>query len=206
MVLVGHSMGGLLSRMQAIDPGDKLWDAMLSKPPQELNVSDSVRQRLVSTLKFKPQPEVKRLVFITTPHRGSDCRQQEHRAPPLLAHPPALGHAASCRGSCSPATPTRSRPQIRDWGIYAFLSLGMLSDKHPFYQGLNAVPILVKHHSIIGRLGNGSTAPRLRRRRALLERASRHGGLGEDRALLAWLRGEARGRAGGHARAQGASS
>ena len=47
-------------------------------------------------------------------------------------------------------------PKIRDWGFFAFLSLGTLSNQHPYYQGLNAVPIPVKHHSIIGQLGQSN--------------------------------------------------
>ncbi|MDZ4405741.1 hypothetical protein [Prosthecobacter sp.] len=155
MVLVGHSMGGLLSRMQTIDPGDKLWDAMFRKPPQELNVSDAVRERLVSTLKFKPQPEVKRLVFITTPHRGSNIAGKGivRRLASLIRLP--MDTLLMSRQLLTGNTDALS-PQIRDWGLYAFLSLGMLSDKHPFYQGLNAVPIPVPHHSIIGQLGKSS--------------------------------------------------
>jgi pimeloyl-ACP methyl ester carboxylesterase len=154
MVLVGHSMGGLLSRMQAIDPGDHLWNALLSKPPQELEVSDSVRQRLVNNLMFKPQPEVRRLVFITTPHRGSAVASKNivRRLTSLIRLP--LDTLRLSRQFLAGNSDALS-PQIRDLGVFGLLSIGMLSDKHPFYQGLNAVPILVKHHSIIGRLGNG---------------------------------------------------
>ena len=153
MVLVGHSMGGLLSRMQTIDPGDKLWDAMFSKPPQELNVSDAVRERLVSTLKFKPQPEVKRLIFVSTPHHGSNLASKGivRRLASLIRLP--FDTLLMSKQLLSGNTDALS-PQIRDWGLYAFLSLGMLSEKHPFYQGLNAVSIPVPHHSIIGQLGS----------------------------------------------------
>ena len=146
-------MGGLLSRMQTIDPGDKLWNAMFSKPPQELHVSDAVRERLVSTLKFKPQPEVKRLIFITTPHRGSNFASKGivRRLASLIRLP--FDTLLMTRQLITGNTDALS-PQIRDWGFYAFLSLGMLSEKHPFYQGLNAVPIPVPHHSIIGQLGS----------------------------------------------------
>ncbi|MDP1592468.1 MAG: hypothetical protein Q8M07_32190, partial [Prosthecobacter sp.] len=155
MVLVGHSMGGLLCRMQTIDPGDKLWDAMFSQPPQELNVSDAVRERLVSALKFKPRPEVRRLVFITTPHRGSNIASKGivRRLSSLIRLP--LDTLLMTRQLITGNTNALS-PQIRDWGIYSFLSLGMLSDKHPYYKGLNAVPIPVAHHSIIAQLGKNS--------------------------------------------------
>lgn len=155
MVLVGHSMGGLLSRMQAIDSGDRLWNAMFTKPPEQLDVSDDVRKRLVSTLMFKPDSGIRRLVFITTPHRGSNIASKNivRRLSSLIRLPfDTLRISQELLVGNTDAL----SPQIRDWGIYGFLSLGMLSEKHPYYAGLNAVPIPVAHHSIIGRLGKSS--------------------------------------------------
>lgn len=153
MVIVGHSMGGLLSRMQAIDPSDKLWNAMFRKPPEQLNVSEPVRERLVSALKFKPQPEVKRLVFITTPQRGSDLASTNlvRRLASLIRLP--VDTLLMSKQLLTGNTDALS-PQIRDWGFFAFLSIGTLSNEHPFYQGLNDVPIPVPYHSIIGQIGH----------------------------------------------------
>ena len=154
MVLVGHSMGGLLSRMQTIDPQDKMWNAMFRKPPEKLNVTQPVRERLVSTLKFKPQPEVKRVVFITTPHRGSNIASMNivRRLASLIRLPvdTLIMSEQLLTGNTDALN-----PQIRDWGFFAFLSLGTLSNEHPFYRGLNSVPIRVPYHSIIGRIGKG---------------------------------------------------
>lgn len=154
MVLVGHSMGGLLSRMQAIDPEDKLWNAIFRKPPEELNLSSTGRARVVSMLKFKPQPEVKRLVFIATPNRGSNLASANivRRLASLIRLP--VDTLLMSRQLLTGNTDALS-PQIRDWGLFAFLSVGTLSSRHPFYEGLNAVPIPVPYHSIIGRLGHG---------------------------------------------------
>ena len=153
MVLVGHSMGGLLSRMQAIDPGNKLWDAMFRKPPEKLNVSAPVRERLVRTFEFKPQPEVKRLVFITTPQRGSNLAGTNivRRLASVIRLP--VDTLLMTEQLLTGNTDALS-PQIRDWGFFAFLSIGTLSNQHPFYQGLNAVPIPVPYHSIIGQIGH----------------------------------------------------
>ncbi len=152
MVLVGHSMGGLLSRMQVIDPKDRLWNALLQEPPDELQVSDRVKERLKQNLMFQPQPEVSRLIFITTPHRGSNLASKNivRRLASLIRLP--VDTLLMSEELLSGNTDALS-PQIRDWGIYSFLSLGMLSEKHPYYQGLNSIPIPVKHHSIIGDRG-----------------------------------------------------
>ena len=36
MVLIGHSQGGLLVKMQSISTGDRLWNAVSRKPLDEL--------------------------------------------------------------------------------------------------------------------------------------------------------------------------
>lgn len=71
MVVIGHSQGGLLTKATAIDTGDKLILAATGKTLAELKLSPA-DEKLVSTYTLlKPLPEVKRVVFISTPHRGS---------------------------------------------------------------------------------------------------------------------------------------
>ena len=43
MVFVGHSMGGLLSRMQVISPGRTLWDTMLGDDAEKVYATDGDR-------------------------------------------------------------------------------------------------------------------------------------------------------------------
>ena len=71
MVLVGHSMGGLVSRMQTIDSGNDFWSIVSDQPSEDLRGGDEQRTKLVSTLFFKPNQSVRRVITIGTPHRGS---------------------------------------------------------------------------------------------------------------------------------------
>ena len=71
MVLIGHSQGGLLVKMQAISSGDRIWNGVSRKPLDELQLSDQTRDLLRRALFVEPLPEVSRVVFICTPHRGS---------------------------------------------------------------------------------------------------------------------------------------
>ena len=71
MVLIGHSMGGLLCKMMTQDSGSKLWDLMTGSPFENLAGPAKARELLHGSLVFKPIPEVRRLIFIATPHRGS---------------------------------------------------------------------------------------------------------------------------------------
>jgi len=72
MVLVGHSMGGLVSRMQTIESGDDFWRIVSDQPPENIRGPEEDRVKLVSTLYFHANPSVRRVVTIGTPHAGSE--------------------------------------------------------------------------------------------------------------------------------------
>jgi pimeloyl-ACP methyl ester carboxylesterase len=72
MVLVGHSMGGLISSLQVRTGGEALWRQFMDTPPEKLSLSPRFKQRIVEVVEFQPRPEVSRVVFFATPHRGSN--------------------------------------------------------------------------------------------------------------------------------------
>ena len=72
MVLVGHSMGGLVAKLQTIDSGDKFWKTASDHPFAELQADDPLRKELANTYFFAPNPSIRRVVTIGTPHKGSD--------------------------------------------------------------------------------------------------------------------------------------
>lgn len=72
MVLVGHSMGGLVSRLQTVESGQQFWAINSDRNFQELQADPDIKQCLATTYFFRPSPSVKRVVTIGTPHRGSD--------------------------------------------------------------------------------------------------------------------------------------
>jgi pimeloyl-ACP methyl ester carboxylesterase len=71
MVVIGHSQGGLLAKAMVVDTGDRLWDAVANKPLAEIDISAEQRDLLRNTMFIQPLPNVRRVVFIATPHRGS---------------------------------------------------------------------------------------------------------------------------------------
>ena len=72
MVLIGHSMGGLVSRMQTLDSGDDFWKIVSDKPFELVQAEPALREGLQKTLFFKPNPSIRRVITIATPHRGSN--------------------------------------------------------------------------------------------------------------------------------------
>jgi pimeloyl-ACP methyl ester carboxylesterase len=71
MVVIGHSQGGLLTKLTAVESGDRFWKQVAKVPIDELELSDEVRATLRRSLFYTPEPFVKRVVFVCTPHHGS---------------------------------------------------------------------------------------------------------------------------------------
>jgi hypothetical protein len=76
IVLVGHSMGGLVSRMQAVDTGRVLWDECFHQNADALYARIPADNLLKQTLVFHADPDVKRIIFECVPHRGSFSRRR----------------------------------------------------------------------------------------------------------------------------------
>lgn len=72
MVLLGHSMGGILSHAMVVESGNRFWELSSDRRFDELDGPRQVREELGHYTFFKPLPFVRRVVFIATPHRGSD--------------------------------------------------------------------------------------------------------------------------------------
>ncbi|WNL44314.1 alpha/beta fold hydrolase [Dyella sp. BiH032] len=75
VVLIGHSMGGVIARLLVSSSGDRLWSLM----PPRANLSAAkqarLRERLAPYLQFTPMPQVTRAVFLASPQRGTPYAQ-----------------------------------------------------------------------------------------------------------------------------------
>ena len=153
MILIGHSQGGLLVKMQVIHSGDRIWNGVSRKPFDQMQFSDETRDLLRRALFVEPLPEVSRVVFICTPQRGSFVAGSNFIANVvrrLLTLPLALtGVAADIArnpdafaGGASPVMPS---------------AVDNMSPRHPFIRALQDIPIApsVAVHSIIAVEGDG---------------------------------------------------
>ena len=146
LVLVGHSMGGLLSRMQVISPTRKLWDARFGKYADSLHAklpSNHLTKRM--TL-FSANPDIGRQIYICTPHRGSGLADLSLTSwfVKLLSLPTTITSALIDIPS-----------NLVSQG--SLNSVSGLSPTNPLYKVLDEIPIQVPHHSIIGDRGRGDT-------------------------------------------------
>jgi hypothetical protein len=71
MVIIGHSQGGLLTKMMVVDSDSRFWNNVTSIPFDQAQLDPETRDLATRAMFFKPQPYVTRVIFIATPHRGS---------------------------------------------------------------------------------------------------------------------------------------
>jgi pimeloyl-ACP methyl ester carboxylesterase len=71
MVVIGHSQGGLHTRLTATDTRGQFEALIKTDESKIFKDSEQERLRIIQQLSYTPLPFVKRVVFISTPHRGS---------------------------------------------------------------------------------------------------------------------------------------
>src|SRR5262249_49169366 len=98
MVLIGHSMGGLICKMIAVDSGDRLWRGTSDHPVGEFAGAGEDIELVRDSLIFRAHPGVRRVIYIATPPRGSglDGGSVQAMGTRLVRLPDAL-HAAHHR-------------------------------------------------------------------------------------------------------------
>jgi len=71
MVVVGHSQGGLLTKLTAVDTGDSLVRSLTGQDFDSLKMPAEKKVEVRRLLDVKALPFVKEVIFLSTPHRGS---------------------------------------------------------------------------------------------------------------------------------------
>jgi len=71
MAVIGHSQGGLLTKMTVVNSGTRFWDNISKEPFEQADISAETKDLLRRSIFVEPLPFVKRVIFIATPHRGS---------------------------------------------------------------------------------------------------------------------------------------
>jgi len=75
-VLVGHSMGGLISDLMIRRGGAPLWSQFFRKKPQEIAVKPATREKMAMLFNFEGRKDVSEVIFVATPHRGSPLAER----------------------------------------------------------------------------------------------------------------------------------
>jgi len=159
MVVIGHSQGGLLTKMTAIRSGDRFWKLVSDQPLGALDLSPEARDRARRTYFYEPLPFVERLVFIATPHRGSYLTAMAWAG----FNPARL----LTRLITLPLTLVTQGIELTQWSDQARVrrasermptSIDQMTPGNDFLETLLAIPVEpgVEYHSIIAVKGDGA--------------------------------------------------
>ncbi len=153
VILIGHSMGGLLSRLQVTNTGRTLWDGIFGPKADALYASQPADSTLKQALIFSANPDVKRVVFVSTPHRGSALSTGGIGALGIrLIRLPMKVVNAIPKAAIAALTPDNDPKKFSPPN-----SIAGLSPKSPMLLALDKLPIEAPHNSIIGDRGRGDT-------------------------------------------------
>jgi pimeloyl-ACP methyl ester carboxylesterase len=153
MVVVGHSQGGLLTKLTGVDSGTQFWDRVTTRPLAELKVSDDDRAMLQHSMFYQPLPFVRRLIFIATPHRGSYLAafSLSRLVTRLIAAPLRLT-------KLSVDIMTHNQDEMLTRKLERLpTSLDNMTPGNPFLQTLSTIPVdpRITAHSIVAVQGDG---------------------------------------------------
>lgn len=151
-VLIGHSMGGLVSKLLITDSQNQMWGSFAGRPLESLATDQATHRYLSELFYFRPLPFVERAVFIGTPHGGSPIADEWIGR--LGSHLVSRSHEFSDeyelflkqnRGSIHPF-----------FAKHLPTSIDMLEPEDPILNTMRRLPVSprIRLHSIIG---NGHT-------------------------------------------------
>jgi pimeloyl-ACP methyl ester carboxylesterase len=152
--LLVHSMGGLIGKSLIVTPGHAFWEAAFTVPPDQLRLSAADRKVLNEAFEWQPDRTVHRVIFISTPHRGSRMADNPlGKAGSWLTRPP--GQFQDFFKRIYEDNPGAFTPAYEALGTGRMDSVSSLSPTQPTLRILADLPVPdhVRTHSIIGNRG-----------------------------------------------------
>lgn len=147
ILLIGHSMGGILSRLMVSSSGEYLWNSLLEGRKLDFKLRRQAREQLHDYLFFEPLPQIGRAVFIAAPHRGTPFADKSiaRFIAGLITLPVKI-----VTGVIEPAIQLVA-PELKDKKP-PINGIANLSSKDPFIVNAATLPISpgIPYHSIIG--------------------------------------------------------
>ena len=155
MVVIGHSMGGCISRLLITDTGDTLWKRLFNHSPADTRLPASSKKLYTDSVIFKHRPEIGRVVFISSPLKGSEMASLSiGRIGSMLVRTPKKLLLAG-NDALKVVTFHANDLKLKR----APNSIDTLSPKNRFVRMINTIPIVpgIPYHTIIGDRGRGDS-------------------------------------------------
>ena len=156
IVVLGHSMGGVISHTLVSSSRDRVWKSVFRVPPDQLKGDPQAIRELERILYFQRNPRVIRVIFMAAPHRGSSMADsfvgRLGNALSRLPHMEERGFSGLASANPEAMMPGAAK-------FYAggrFSAVRTLSPKSTALIALSELPIEVPFHSIIGQQHPGT--------------------------------------------------
>ena len=153
IVVIGHSMGGMIARTLITDSGLNLWNAIYPKPPSEMPFSAETRKVMTESLIFTHRSDISRVIFASASHRGSDVATSflGRLGSKIIGSPAdALPHDTNALALAKPNSTGENLNHLPN-------SIDFLEPTNRFVTNLARLPVAkgIPYHSIIGDRGQG---------------------------------------------------
>lgn len=149
MVLIGHSMGGLISQMQTIDSGENLWSVVSRQPIDQFSGSEEMKRNFKEWFYFHYNTSIHKVIFLATPHKGSEMSNFSTRSLGRTF----IRQASTVQDALKELLAGRNQELLSG----SFLQenqtgVDSLSSESPFFPAMNRCvrSPYVEYHSIIG--------------------------------------------------------
>ncbi len=152
MVVIGHSQGGLLTKMTVVDSGNRFWDNITKVPFDKAELDPETRDLLARALFVKPLPFVNEVIFIATPHRGSFLASN-----PIVKFGNKFVNLPGGLAKTAVQIAKLREPSLLGTPFVLPTALDNMDASNPFLKTLAGLPIApdVRAHSIIPVKGDG---------------------------------------------------
>ena len=152
MVVIGHSQGGLLTKMTVVSSGSRFWDASSQVPFEQADIPAETKDLLRRSIFVEPLPFVTEVIFICTPHRGSFLAENflGKIARRLVTFPAQVTKVSIDLVKLNPAGAAQTA-----WRMPT--AIDNMDWSNPFLKTLASLPIApgVEAHSIVAVRGDG---------------------------------------------------
>jgi pimeloyl-ACP methyl ester carboxylesterase len=161
MVILSHSMGGLLTRTAVTDPGTTLYDSLFDTPFAELRpkLKPESRELIEESVLYEPLTDPKRIVFMAVPHRGSPMAnfRGTNLISSLIRLPKKLTVGVLDATAKTVGNALAGNAAVQE--VRPPTSISSLSPNSKTFEGMNKLPLPkgITFHSIIGDKGDGDT-------------------------------------------------
>lgn len=153
MVVIGHSMGGMISRTLMTDSGMTLWNATYDKSPEEMPMSEETRKIMKDALIFTHRKDIDRVIFMSPSHRGANMATgfMGKLGSKLIGGPKAILNGDT--SALQLAKPSATGAQLKKMPN----SVDFLNPENRFVKTLDTLPLAkgIPFHSVLGDRGKG---------------------------------------------------